>query len=123
MPIQGGPSNHPTPSVAQLPIVTRTLTFGGAATQFTVDLFADNLPGLSAWFLHSAGAVAVTIQLQFAWGQNAGSVNWQPLVPAYALVINTPSLVNYRLGSRRYRATVTATGAGTVLYRLAAALT
>lgn len=123
MPIQGGPSNHPTPSVAQLPIVTRTLTLPGAGSQATVDLFADNLPGLSAWFLHSGGVIAVTVQLQFAWGQNAGSVNWQPLVPAYALVINVPSLVNYRLGSRRYRAVLTSTGAGTVLYRLAAALT
>lgn len=125
MAVQGGPSNHPTPSVAQLPIVSRVLPVT-AGTNQTVDLFADNLPGLSAWFLWDFGATAApTVQLQFAFGQNSltNTVNWQPLVPSYALVFGVPSLVNFRLGSRRYRAVVTAAAAGNVSYRLAAALT
>lgn len=125
MAVQGGPSNHPTPSVAQLPIVTRVLPVLLGANQ-TVDLFADNLPGLSAWFLWDFGAAALpTVQLQFAFGQNTigNAINWQPLVPPYALAFGVPSLVNFRLGSRRYRAVVTAAAAGNVSYRLAAALT
>jgi hypothetical protein len=129
MPIQGGPSNHPTPAAAQLPIVTRTITFTDAGFDNSVDLFCENLPGLSAWFLITAisGGAAVSIQLQFAFGQGVGGVVWRPLVPAYAIAVGTPSLVNFRLGSRRYRAVTTLAGApgstATVLYRLAAALT
>lgn len=127
MPIQGGPSNHPTPAAAQLPIVTRTLTFTSASTSSTVDLFCENLPGLSAWFLVSAVAAGgvVSVQLQFAFGQGPAGVTWQSLVPAYVIAFATPSLVNFRLGSRRYRAVVTLAGGATatVQYRLAAALT
>lgn len=129
MPIGGGPSNGPFPSVAQLPTVwgqvgNRALVFAGAGTLTTPELKADNLPGLNAWFLQTAGAGVVTVQLQF---QNGVSVvpstpDWQPLIAAYNLTLNVPNLVNPRLGTPKYRASVTSTGAATVLFRLTASL-
>lgn len=124
MPIQGGPSNHPQPSAASLPIVTREIPVTAVGANNTVDLFADNLPGLSAWFWWDTNvAMLPTVQLQFAFGQNAGSINWQNLVPPYPLAFATASLVTFRLGSRRYRAVITCAAAGVLRYRLAAALT
>lgn len=132
MPIGGGPSNGPFPSVAQLPTVwgqsgqgaNRALVFAAAGTLNTPELKADNLPGLNAWFLQTAGPGVVTVQLQFQQGVSIvpGVPDWQPLIAAYNLVLNTPNLVNPRLGTPKYRAVLTATGAATVLFRLTASL-
>ena len=122
MPSYSSPSNGPFASVAPQPIRSGVLTFGGAGSQTTLEVRADGLPGIRAWFLQSAGAV-ITVQLEFADGNSGNNViQWRPLVAAYAIVATIPSLVNYSLGSRRYRATLTAAGAAVVAYRLNATL-
>lgn len=125
MPIGGGPSNGPFPGVAQLPIVWNTLTFAGAGTLTTAELHADNLPGLNVWLLQTVGPGAVTATVQFAQGWLPGlAPNWRPLVaPLAALVVGTPSLTNYRLGSFRYRVSLASTGVASVEYRVTASLT
>lgn len=122
MPVAGGPSNGSYPSVSAVPMRFGTLTFAGAGTTATDAVLADGLPWLNAWFLHLNGAGAVSVVLQFANGEQGGGPNWQPLLPSYALALNVPSLTPVRLGSRRYRALVTSTGAASVLFRLTATL-
>lgn len=124
MPVGGGPAGTPFPSATALLTVFSTLTFVGAGSQTTDNLQADNLPQLSAWFLQTAGAGAVTIQIEFANGVGTvqGEPTWQPLIAAFNLVLNTPSLSNPKLGTRRFRATITSTGAATVLYRMSASI-
>lgn len=123
MPASPGPNNGPYASVAALFPVFDTITFVGAGSLATRDLHADGLPGLNAWFLQTVGGAVVSVQLQFADGVAAGGVpDWQPLVPAYVIALNTPSLTNPRLGSRRYRAVLTSDGATSVKYRLTASL-
>lgn len=101
------------------PTVFGEITFAGAGNNTTRVLKARSWPGLNAWFLQTAGAGVVTITLQFAQGQGPGNVIvWVPLVPDYALAFNAPSLQNFQLGSRFYRALLTTTGAATVGYRL-----
>lgn len=122
MPAYSSPSNGPFQSIAPQPIRSGVLTFGGAGSQSTPEVYSDGLPGLRAWFLQTAGA-AVTVQLEFADGNSGNNVvQWRPLVAAYGIVAVIPSLVNYSLGSRRYRATLTAAGAAVVAYRLNATL-
>ena len=120
MPNFSGPSNSPQPSTAAMPVRAATLTFTAVVLQLqTAELFADGLPGLNAWFRQTAGAGAVTVQLEFMQGLTANLViDWQPLVPAFGLALLVPSLVGNSLGSPRYRATITSTGVATVQYRL-----
>lgn len=123
MPAYSSPSNAPYPSVAPQPIRFGVLTFGGAGSQTTAIVQASGLPGIRAWFFQTAGAGAVTVQLEFADGNLANNViQWDPLVPLYGILLNVPSLNQFSLGSRLYRATVTSTGAATVKYRLNATL-
>lgn len=123
MPIFPGPSNSAFATAAALPIVFNTLTFGGAGTQTTTELHTDGLPGLNAWFLQTAGVGIVTVTIQFADGVIApGLPDWQPLVPPFVLAAGVPNLSNHRLGSRRHRASLTATAAATVRYRLTGSL-
>ncbi len=126
MPAYSGPSNGPVPSVSAVPLRFETLALANGVPQGTNPLFSDGLPGLRAWFLQTSGAgVFVSVQLQFADGNVLGGApDWQPLVPAYGIVINVPSLNTFSLGSRRYRALLTATGgAANVRCRLTGALT
>lgn len=123
MPVSGGPSNGSYPSVSGLPIVSDEMVFVGAGTTATDAVHADGLPWYNAWFLQTAGAGAVSVTLQFANGEQGGGVPiWRALIPSYALAFNVPSLENRKLGSRLYRALVTATGAATVQFRLTASL-
>lgn len=126
MPAVNQPQNGPIGTIAQVPIVfNNALVFGGAASQNTDILPAGGLPGLRAWFRVTGAAVAVSVQLQFANGQTIAGPNWQPLIGAFILDPTgvTPSPVNATLGSRFYRAVITAAGATTVAYRLAGTLT
>lgn len=125
MPSSAGPSNSPSQNVSPLPVKSVTLTFGGGGgTQSTDPVHADGLPGLRAWFLQTAGAGVVSVQLEFADGNAANNtVLWAPLVPAFGIALGVPSLTPYSLGSRLYRATVTSTGVAVVRTRLNAALT
>ena len=123
MPINGGPSNGPLPSTAQVNIeFSQTgITFSGAGSQSTPPVHADNLPGFNVWVLQSSGAGAVSVQPQFANGTGVGGVPaWQNLVPAFAVAPGVPVLNNYRLGSRLYRLVITTTGAAVVQWRTTA---
>lgn len=123
MPAYSSPANAPYPSVAPQPIRSATLTFVGAATQFTAQVQASGLPGLRAWFLQTAGAGMVSVELQFADGNSANNViQWRTLLAPYVIGVGVPSLVQTSLGSRLYRAAVTSTGVATVIYRLNATL-
>ena len=123
MPTTAGPSNSPVAVAAAVPLRFQTLTFVGAGgTQNTNPVFADGLPGLRAFLLQTAGAGLVSVQLQFADGVLAAAPDFQPLIPAFAIVLNVPSLNEFSLGSRQYRAVVTSTGAATVRVRLASVL-
>ena len=132
MPVGGGASNGDFPSIAQLPIeFVQTggvpLTFGGGGgTLFTAELHTDNLPGFNVWLLQVSGAGVVTPTPQFANGQlptATPGVDWQPLALPAALVVGTPTLLNYKLGSRRHRVKLVSTGAAVVIYRITASLT
>lgn len=124
MGVYSGGSNGPNSFIAALPIRFQVLTFLVAGTQQTGELFGDGLPGLNAWFLQTAGAGAVSILLEFEQGLVIDLVpSWQPLVPAYGIVLNVPSLVYHSLGASRYRASVTSTGVATVRYQIAGRLT
>lgn len=125
MPINSGPSNGETEIVAALPIISpaNPLTFTIASTQFSRELHSDNLPGVNAWLLWSAGVGGVSFQVEFAQGRAIGGVNWQPLNAPTALAFGVPTIFNARLGSFRHRIRIIAAGAATVDYRLTASLT
>lgn len=115
------PVNGNFPSVAAMPVVFDTLTFSVAGTQTTKELLSGNLPGLRLWF--SPSIAGCTVVIQFAQGNAGGAVNWEPMMATIALVPGAQLLGPYSLGSRRYRVSVSAPAAGTVKYRLVAALT
>jgi hypothetical protein len=124
MPAYSGGSNGPFATVAAMPVRFGILTFAVAGTQQTNELFGDGLPGWNAWFLQTAGAGNVSIQLEFEQGLVVDLVpSWQPLVPAYGIVLTVPSLVYHSLGASRYRASITSTGVATVRYQIVARLT
>ncbi len=120
MPSPPGPSNGPFQSVAAMPVRFGALTFLGASSLSTTVLASDGLPGLNAWFRQTtAPGTGVTVQLEFQNGVVVdGTPNWQPLIPAYALAFDIPSLTNVSLGSTRYRATLTSNGMCTVRYQI-----
>lgn len=109
MPLGAGPNNGDKPSIAALPIVFRqsfVLTGGGAPHQSRV-LHGDGLPGINVWALQTQGD-PVSVLVQFANGVGlGGNVDWQPIALATALVVGTPTLLNYRLGSRLWRLVIT----------------
>lgn len=109
------------PSIAALPVVFDTVTTGGPGTVTTKELLAGNLPGFRAWF--SPSIAGCTVVLQFAQGNAGGAVNWEPLGVTIALAAGPQLLGPFSLGSRRYRASISLPAAGSVKYRLAAALT
>ena len=123
MPVANAPNNASVTTVAAVPIVFRTITFLVAGTQNTVAVNADGLPGARVWILQTAGPGLVTAQIQFADGVAGGLPDFQPLVPAFPILLNVPSLTGFTLGSRRYGVAITSTGAATVRYRLAGTLT
>lgn len=120
MPIVNAPSNASSVIVAGMPVLFNTLTFVGAGTQFTGQITTDGLPVLNLWLMQTSllGSV-VTVIPQFADGVTiAGLPNWQPLIPAFGIVLNVPSLTNYKLGSRLHRLSITSTGVAVVMFRM-----
>jgi hypothetical protein len=109
------------PSIAAMPVVFGTITTLGPGGQDTKELLAGNLPGFRAWF--SPSIAGCTVVLQFAQGNQAGAVNWEPLGVTIALAAGPQLLGPFSLGSRRYRASLTLPAPGSVKYRLVAALT
>lgn len=119
------PSNGPFPSVSAVPLRTQVLTFGAlGGTLATNACFADGLPGVTAWLLQTSGAGLLTVQVQLADGNIAPGVpNWEPMVPAYGIVLNVPSLNHWTIGCRQFRLSITSTGVAVVRTRLNASLT
>ena len=126
--VKGAPHNGQLAVTSAVPIVSGALTFAaGGGTLATQTVKANGLPALNAWFLEAVGGGAVSVELQWADGELGGLIGpvWRNLIPAYALVPGTESLTNKQLGSRLYRANVTAgaaVGGTSVRYRLTASL-
>ncbi len=125
MPAQPGPSNAALGSAAAFPVVfERVLTFAGAGVQTSREIHGEGLAGLNVYVQHTTGAGLVTVTVQFAQGiAIGGGTNWENLAPAFPILLGTPSVNNFHLGSRRYRLSVESTGVATVSYRLVGAFT
>jgi len=123
--VTGAPYNGQKAITSAHAAIGRTLVFAVAGAQNTLEIQANGLPAFNAWFLQivGSGAANVSVQLQFTQNNAIGFIpDWQNLIPAFPIVIGTPSLTNRVLGARRYRAVVTSDAATSVAYRVSASL-
>lgn len=114
----GASLNTPTPSTTALPSVFEILTIIGTGTLLTKELLANNLSCLNVWFMQTGVAPfgALTVTVQFADGVAVGGgPDWMPLVSPFGLVPLLSVLNNYKLGCRRYRASINVVAGQAVL--------